>query len=106
MERKVYEVTPNGQNLTSESRKKIADTMLKGLGAVTFEGGTYYCNPLHLADRVKDADYILFIEPAPAGQKDELTLLEADNEIRNWLRSRPHDTSYGAIEAYINQELT
>ena len=73
---------------------------------VAFEGGTYYCNPLHLADRAKDADYILFIEPAPASQKDELTLLEADNEIRNWLRSRPHDTSYGAIEAYINQELT
>lgn len=102
---KIFEITTHGQTLTSESRKKVADTMLRGFQDITFEGGTNLCNPIHLATSLKDEDYILFIEPAVAGKKDELTLLEANDEIRNWLRSRPHDTSYGAIEAYINEEL-
>ena len=98
---KVFEISPKGETLTASKRDQLRDTMLNHLSDVTFDGGTTYCNPLHLASELERNDsYILFIEP-DRPYDDRLKLIDVTTELINWLRGHRHETSYGAIEAYI-----
>ena len=97
-----FEITPEGERFTVESRQGIVRLVPKcDLTNAEFKGGTAYGNPLHLASALVDGTYIVLDETDKT--RSRFTLIKASAEVRNWLRSERHNTSYGALLKYLGR---
>lgn len=98
----VFEITPEGERLTVESRQEVIERLPNlTLSDVEFRGGTIYTNPLHLASDLEDGSYIIFIEFDKGEHR--ITPIKASADLRNWLRYDRRNTSYGAVSNFIGR---
>ena len=95
----IYEVTPNGEALTLNSRKKILDNFFLGCDKkIIFNSGTSYTTPENLLSEVINGDYLLFVEE----DNNSVVLIKWSRKFKKDFISCSEETTYKKIQKMKN----
>ena len=90
----VYEITPNGEALTQNSRIKIMSAFFyKSDKKIVFNSGTNYTKPEKVLAEIARRDYLLLVKE----DKNNVVLMKWNREIKKSLKKNKDSATYDLL---------